>query len=729
MIVSLHKTAGTCRELFQTFVLCMRFLECVGEWHVRVYKYERTSVARRPTRQSSTPREYSMQSYLDLQQAQYTANKQKRVVIFQDTLRFFSKFSIEFFSRTAASNTLRWQQQAIRRFNANPTLKKTGLTMYIEEMDCLRMAKCISVLYGKDVAVLNFANATYPGGGVKNGAAAQEENIFRRSSCYLSIQPRHLQPDKKTYIQRTIDLIDAHDGKVYIDTVKKRVCIRDQEDDSLPHLGYDYIPLPEIFEFIELRAAALNLNNPSVRQKFGQQGGVEKECNRRICAQFATLKEKGIRHVTLGAFGCGAFLNDPGMVARAYASAIEQFKPHFDVIAFPIILSASNLQTFRDTAVNYHFNVTALASDLQAHGLVASSLFKTQPVAAWNEACVAAKSAMFAPHVHYVAPSPFPQQGSQLPAAHSLVTAPSSPQGQSGAAWPGEVEAMLAPIQQAAAVYEATARATGRAGAGGVGGVGGSGVGSVGSGGGGGGGGSGGSGVGGGSGNGVGGAAGSFAVAAPGALGSVAAPTLLTPVRPMLVSVPMHWLNEHQKVLIQNRGDLIGLRKYLSKLPCWVPSSEIARAFNKTTDGIQRILSQNGNVPFLWATEFEMERKTWDFKEPIIQIQKDTNPITFRQYESAIKYIRYQKECCLQSEGQHTWDVSKGRILWQALEVRYRNPYLRQLLILTYPHPLVSMNPTTIVEDSPGTTNLFQDLLMRLRDHIVQGLPPQNYQP
>ena len=692
-----------------------------------------------PQHPSRTPRERSMQSISDPQRAQNDANKRTRVVIFEDTLRYFGEFSVNFFSRTAASNTLRWQQEATRRFSAQPTLKKQGLTLYIEEMDCLRMAKCISVMYGKDVAVLNFANATYPGGGVKNGAAAQEENIFRRSSCYLSIRPRHLEPSQLTYKTRYTDLFEAHDGKVYIDMDKKRVCIRDQEDDALPQLGYDYIPLPEIFEFIELRAAALNLMNARTVQKYGsERGGIGKECIKRIRAQFTTLRDNGVRHVVLGAFGCGAFGNDPGMVSRAYANAIEEFRPHFDVIAFPIILSANNLQTFRDTAHNYHFHVTALSNDLHAHALVATSLFKTQHVTAWHMACLAARSAMFAPHVHYVAPSPFHHQGSQLPAAHSLVSAPISPQGQSGAAWPGEIEAMAKSIEQAAAVYAAAARAN----AGGVGGSGGGGGGSGrggaggsgrGGGGGSGRGGAGGGGVGGvgggsGGGRGGGGAGGSVAVTAAGALGSVVARALLTPAGPLEVSVPMHWLNEDQKVVIQSQG-LSGLRPYLSRIPCWVPSSVIARAFNKPTDGIQQILSQNGNVPFLWATEFEMERKTWHFIEPIVRIKRGGEPPTFREYDSAAAYIRYQKQCCIQSRGQDVWETSKGEILWQALQSRYQDPYLRDLLVCTYPHPLVSMNPTKIVEDTPGITNLFQDLLMRLRADIVQGLSPQRYKP
>jgi hypothetical protein len=197
-------------------------------------------------------------------------------------------------------------------------------------------------------------------------------------------------------------------------------------------------------------------------------------------------------------------------------------------------------------------------------------------------------------------------------------------------------------------------------------------------------------------------------------------PALLQITAVPVVTVPMHWLNEHQALVITTHGNLTCLRKYLDKLPCWVPSSEIARAFDKSTDDIQKILSHNGNVPFLWATEFEFERLTWTFTEPIVHMHN-------RTHASAMQYFTYQKTNCIRKHGDAHWQRCKGQILWQALLARYKDPYLRWLLVHTHPHPLISMNPTKIVENTPGITNLFQDLLMRLRGHIVQGLPDQEY--
>ncbi len=46
---------------------------------------------------------------------------------------------------------------------------------------------------GKKVAVLNFASATNPGGGVKHGSSAQEEALCRCSTLYPCLEQGNLE--------------------------------------------------------------------------------------------------------------------------------------------------------------------------------------------------------------------------------------------------------------------------------------------------------------------------------------------------------------------------------------------------------------------------------------------------------------------------------------------------------------------------------------------------------
>jgi uncharacterized protein (TIGR02452 family) len=169
----------------------------------------------------------------------------------------------------------------------------------------------LSSKYQTIFAVLNMANPYVPGGGYLHGCAAQEENMFRRSDCYLSI--KHYNGE---YDLATTRLLCAQDDLVYFDH-NPRICFRDSESSN-----YSWI---KPFPFYELRAAAQNHN-------FNID-----EANKRIRAQFLTLIKHNIKHVVLSAFGCGAFNNPPEIVAELYKNNIKEYGQHLDVIAFSIL--------------------------------------------------------------------------------------------------------------------------------------------------------------------------------------------------------------------------------------------------------------------------------------------------------------------------------------------------------------------------------------------------------
>ena len=79
--------------------------------------------------------------------------------------------------------------------------------------------------------------------------------------------------------------------------------------------------------------------------------------------QLYQLQLKRIRHIlhiaaynkveilVLGAFGCGAFENDPFVVARAFRDAIQEYRNHFQVITFAIYCrdyESDNYKAFKE---------------------------------------------------------------------------------------------------------------------------------------------------------------------------------------------------------------------------------------------------------------------------------------------------------------------------------------------------------------------------------------------
>ena len=127
------------------------------------------------------------------------------------------------------------------------------------------------------------------------------------------------------------DLINAKNGCVYLDTDTPRVCVRGPLDESYSFLTFDHI-----FPFYELRAAAEDMRELLLEGNTAADVFEPARARQRIVAQLGTLKTKGVRHVVLSAFGCGAFMQPADQVAQIYVEELKHFKCDFDVVAFAI---------------------------------------------------------------------------------------------------------------------------------------------------------------------------------------------------------------------------------------------------------------------------------------------------------------------------------------------------------------------------------------------------------
>ena len=275
--------------------------------------------------------------------------RNKRIEILIDTLGKFETETTKYYE-LAKKNMLKWCKKVTPR-------DPKGLEVIVVERDWGEMALQCTKKYGSIFACLNMANSRKPGGGYEHGAAAQEENMFRRTNCHFSIDQNMLilneQKTSYGYTPEMQALISAKKGITYL-AYHPRICIKDKEtydedDVDLKNFGYTDLSNDNIFLFYELRCAAayLDIKNGAKFEK--------EEMRKRIEAQFTTLKINGIRHAIMSAFGCGAFHNPPNEVAELYKECLERYKNDFDVIAFPIYYAGygpNNYPDFRQILLN-----------------------------------------------------------------------------------------------------------------------------------------------------------------------------------------------------------------------------------------------------------------------------------------------------------------------------------------------------------------------------------------
>ena len=198
----------------------------------------------------------------------------------------------------------------------------------------------------KKIAVLNFASAVRPGGGVKKGASAQEESLCRCSTLFPTIDRRWLWNEYYD-VNRAAKDVRHSDACIYSPGVI--IC---KTDESIPKrmLESEFVTVDVIScAAPDLKKKPYNRYNPET----GRAINVDNQ-------ELYDIHLKRARHIlhiaaanrvdilVLGAFGCGAFHNDPEVVAEACKDAIldDQYKDKFDLIEFAIYCKATETRNY-----------------------------------------------------------------------------------------------------------------------------------------------------------------------------------------------------------------------------------------------------------------------------------------------------------------------------------------------------------------------------------------------
>jgi uncharacterized protein (TIGR02452 family) len=202
---------------------------------------------------------------------------------------------------------------------------------------------------GKRVCVHNFASATTPGGGVVKGSNAQEECLCRCSTLYFSLNAPDMWSGFYTPHRETQDP-KHNDDIIYTPDV-----VVFKSDTAAPTI----LPEKDWYKVNVLTCAAPNLRlMPSNRMNTGDGYKKVKMPDKDLQAlhekRFARILDvayaEGNEVVILGAFGCGAFENNPEVVARAAKNVVEKYRKRFETIEFAVYCSprdASNYEIFQ----------------------------------------------------------------------------------------------------------------------------------------------------------------------------------------------------------------------------------------------------------------------------------------------------------------------------------------------------------------------------------------------
>lgn len=159
---------------------------------------------------------------------------------------------------------------------------------------------------------LNFANGVNPGGGFLSGALAQEEVLCRSSALYLT-----LAGDAMYAAHRRRPRPDSTDWAILSPEVP---VFRRDDGTSLEQ--------PWRLGFLTCAAPYA----PRVGQP--ESGDLLAQRMRRVLAIAVAY---GYRSLVLGAWGCGAFYNDPERAARDFRAALEEeYAGRFAEVVFAI---------------------------------------------------------------------------------------------------------------------------------------------------------------------------------------------------------------------------------------------------------------------------------------------------------------------------------------------------------------------------------------------------------
>lgn len=271
--------------------------------------------------------------------------REDNIRVFEDT---YAECSNNYALRTAVRVSVRKQRLILEGEEYTPKEKivyDKNAKVIVSDKRTLEAAGCYR---GMKTAVLNFASAATPGGGVRKGSSAQEESLCRISTLYPCLRERRLWDGFYSINRMRCDRRNR-DDVIYTPSV---IVFR-SDDNYMEKLGER-----EWYSVNVLSAAAPDLRFPrpgdsdyGVKEKRIAGSEIYTLHYNRMKRILEIASGEGNEVIVLGAFGCGAFRNPPAVVARAVREAVEEYIRFFRTIEIAVYTAPgrenANFSAFR----------------------------------------------------------------------------------------------------------------------------------------------------------------------------------------------------------------------------------------------------------------------------------------------------------------------------------------------------------------------------------------------
>ncbi len=215
---------------------------------------------------------------------------------------------------------------------------KVPKNVVVSDSDTFTAAGKLSQQYKGKIAVLNFANAYHPGGGVLIGASAQEEDLCRVSTLYPVLAS---DINRKRFYEKHNKCKSANGTSDIL--YSPEILVFRFNDDQ-----YTYMTPDEFFCVDVITCAAPQLPKGFVERaaevEKEQLYQIHLERGRRI---IESAVKNGVKVLVLGAFGCGAFQNDPCIVAKAYRELMISYAHYFERIEFAVYCTDAEERNYK----------------------------------------------------------------------------------------------------------------------------------------------------------------------------------------------------------------------------------------------------------------------------------------------------------------------------------------------------------------------------------------------